>query len=577
MQWNVGSKISAGFGFALLMLIIIGVISLRSTFTLTRTAKEIAHKYAIIGGLNNLLSNLKDAETGQRGFIITGRANYLEPYLNALDRTKQNISVLKELMQHSPKEQEKLGVIETLINKKFDELEETIQLRKNEAKGFEAAQNVILTDKGKIIMDQIRQSMKELEHQELTLLQQQTTKADESAKKEIITIILGTIITLISLFLIAFFLTRNIAEPLKQLSIIAEKISAGDLNVDLDISKRSDEVGILTKTFLHMTKSLKKMADVATQIASKDLTVKVQPQSSKDILGNAFVKMIESLRIITKELAKGINILDSSTNEIVSSTNQFTINTSEIAAAVNETTVAFEEMRQTTHVFNQKAKVVSEEAEKAKQISQNGIKSAANVALGMERIKQQTDAIFTSMKILSGQGQSIKEIIDTVEDLAAQSNLLSVNAAIQASKAGEHGAGFIVVAQEMKRLSEQSQQATKQVRGILNDIQNAIHDAVAATGEGTKVINEGVLHTEIAGKAIQALAENVIESAEAATLIETSTEQQLLSVEQMATAMNNIKEAINQNASSAKDLEISGINLSELGSQIKCVVNSFKV
>ena len=98
-----------------------------------------------------------------------------------------------------------------------------------------------------------------------------------------------------------------------------------------------------------------------------------------------------------------------------------------------------------------------------------------------QRIREQMEAIAESMVRLSEQGQAIGQIIATVEDLAAQSNLLAVNASIEAAKAGEHGKGFGVVAQEVKSLAEQSKQATNQVRTILSDIQKATTAAVMAT------------------------------------------------------------------------------------------------
>lgn len=577
MRWNVRMKIAAGFGFALVMLVIIGMISLRSTIILAHTAKQVAHSYNILGKLDAIFSSIKDAETGQRGFIITGRTSYLEPYFTALEHVKQNISDLQLLLVNNQKQQKKLDDLEILINKKFVELQETIDLRKNETNGFEAAREIVLTDKGKIVMDEIRKFMSQMVNEENIFLQQRSEEAQAIIKKVIIVIVLGTIITFITLIVITYLLNRNISEPLKEISKIAERIAEGDLNVKFFTNKRRDEVGVLAESFNHMTKSLKGMADVATQIASGDLRVKVQLQSNKDMLGNAFTAMIENLRHVTKELSEGINILESSVDEIVSSTSQLTSNANETATAVNETTATFEVMHQTAQVFNQKAKQVSDGAEKAIQTSKNGVKSAENVVLGMDRIKQQTEVIFTSMNKLSEQSQSIEKIIEAVEELASQSNILSVNATIEASKAGEHGKGFNVVAQEMKRLTEQSKLATKQVRAILRDIQKAIETAVKATVEGGKVINEGVRQTEIAGNSIQTLAVSVEEAAQTSTQIELSTQQQLEGVKQMTIAMNYIKEAIDKDVSSAKLLEISGKNLNKLGDQLKKMVDAYKM
>lgn len=575
MKWNVKMKIAAGFAFALFMLIVVGLISLRSTVILIDTAKQVTRSYDILGKLNTLFSNLKDAETGQRGFIITGKTDYLEPYLTAKEQVDQNISALKELLSEDQKQ--KLERLESLIIEKFKELHETIEVRKNGTNGFEAARQIVLTDSGKVVMDEIRVLLTQMETEENNLLQERTEKAHANAQRGLLLIVLGTLITFIALFLITYLLTRNISDPLNEISRTAKKIAEGDLNVTLLTNNRIDEVGLLTQSFNHMTNSLKEMADVATQISSGDLRVTITPQSNKDILGNAFIAMVDSLRHMTKELLDAINILESSVTEIVSSTGQLTSSANETAAAIIQTTTSIEEMHQTAQIFNQQAKQVSEESARAIQTSESGLKSAENVVIGMDLIKQQTEAISISMNQLSLQSQSIAKIIETVEQLFSQSKLLSVNAAIEASKAGEHGKGFHVVAQEMKRLTEQSEVATKQVRTILNEVQKAIQSAVAATVDGSGVINEGVRQTEIAGNSIQALALTVVEASKASTQIESSAEQQLKGIEQMAFAINSIRNSIDKNVSCAKLLETSGKNLNELGDQLKKMVDSYKV
>ena len=127
----------------------------------------------------------------------------------------------------------------------------------------------------------------------------------------------------------------------------------------------------------------------------------------------------------------------------------------------------------------------------------------------MNRIREQMESIAESIVRLSEQGQTIGEIIATVNDLAEQSNLLAVNAAIEAARAGEQGKGFAVVAQEVKSLAEQSKQATAQVRAILGDIQKATNSAVMATEQGSKAVEAGVAQSTQAGEAIRLLAESI--------------------------------------------------------------------
>jgi methyl-accepting chemotaxis protein len=359
-------------------------------------------------------------------------------------------------------------------------------------------------------------------------------KAQQAAR---IFIIAGVVAVLLAVTM-ALLLNRAIALPLRAVSGIAERVAAGDLTVNVPEDDRADEVGALVR---------------------------------------AFRAMLENLRGQIRELIEGANVLGSAASEIVASTTQLAASASESAAAVSETTTTVEEVRQTAQVASQKARLVSDSAQKAAQISQGGRKSTEDVVAGMSRIRQQMEAIAASMVRLSEQSQTIGQIIATVEDLATQSNLLAVNAAIEAAKAGEHGKGFGVVAQEVKSLAEQSRQATTQVRTILGDIQKATAAAVMATEQGGKAVEAGTRQTEVAGESIQALAGSVNEAAQAATQIAASSQQQLVGVDQVAGAMESIKQASAQNVAGAKQLETAARNLNELGQRLKQMVERYKV
>jgi methyl-accepting chemotaxis protein len=178
---------------------------------------------------------------------------------------------------------------------------------------------------------------------------------------------------------------------------------------------------------------------------------------------------------------------------------------------------------------------------------------------------------------LAEHNQAIGEIIAAVDDIAEQANLLAVNASIEASKAGEHGKGFMIVAQEIKSMSELSKQATKQVRSILNDIQKSSSAAVMATERGSKAVEATVRQSSGTGEAIQALASSIGEASQAVIQIAASNQQQLIGMDQVAVAMNNIKQATTQNAASTKQVEITIRNLQEIGGKLKEMVRHYKV
>ena len=445
------------------------------------------------------------------------------------------------------------------------------------AQDFAAAQAIVVAGTGKRAMDEVRATVQTMTETEEALLAQRAAVSVSATKTARLTIVFGTAVAILLAGLVGFLITRNVAGPLRGLTAAAERITVGDLGSTIDMGERNDEVGALGRAFGRMTTSLRGMAGVADQIAAGDLRATLQPQSSADVLGHALVKMITNLRKQIGGMVEGAAVLGSAASEIVASTAQLAAGASESAAAVSETTTTVEEIRQTSQMASQKARAVSDNAQKAVQISQSGRKSTEDAAAGMGRIRTQMEAIGESMMRLSEQTQAIGQIIASVEDLAAQSNLLAVNAAIEAAKAGEQGKGFAVVAQEVKSLAEQSRAATDRVRTILSDIQKATTAAVMATEQGNKAVEAGSRQTEIAGESILALTGTVSEAAQAATQIAASSQQQLVGMDQVAGAMENIKQASTQNVASARQLETAARSLSELGQRLKALVENYSL
>jgi methyl-accepting chemotaxis protein len=575
MKWSVGTKIGMGYGLALMILIIIGVVSYRSTAGLIETANLVEHTHRVLRGLEDLLSVMKDAETGQRGFIITGEESYLEPYQSAIRLIDQKVKEIRALTADNAQQQRRLDTLEPLIEKRLAILTERIDLRRG--KGFEVAAEAVRSGQGKQLMDDIRRVIADMESEEDALLKERSAAATASARNTVLTIVVGILTSFVILGLVGFLITRNISRPLQEISGAAEKIAVGDLRVGVSANHRGDEIGVLSRTFSRMTQSLQEKAGVAEQIAAGNLKVEVKPQSEMDVLGSAFTIMVENLRELTGEIKQGVNVLATSASEIMASTVQVASGTAETATAMSQTTATVEEVRQTAHVSSQKARQVSEGAQKVVQISQGGQKAVGETIEGMNRIREQMEAIAESTVRLSEQGQAIGQIIATVNDLAERSNLLAVNAAIEAAKAGDQGRGFVVVAQEIKSLAEQSKQATAQVRTILSDIQQATNAAVMATEQGSKAVEAGVRQSTEAMGAIRALSESVTESAQSATQIAASSHQQLIGMDQVALAMENIKQASAQNAASTRQAETAAQGLHELGQRMKQLVEHFQV
>lgn len=398
-----------------------------------------------------------------------------------------------------------------------------------EAKALQNSQNERYGKIRKII----RELLEGQEHEGQNAVEKAVHTADSTIRMTVIT----------SLAVLALgggmilFLRRVIALPLRQLSVVAERVAAGDLTGTVETADRKDEVGALAEVFRNM---------------------------------------IETLRSQLQDITEGVFLLGSSATEISTSTSQFAAGASETATAISETTTTMEEVRQTAEIANQKARQVAEIAQKTALVSEAGKKATGETVSGINRIREQMESIAASMVQLSEQSRSISDIIATVDDLAQQSNLLAVNASIEAAKAGEQGKGFAVVAQEVRSLSEQSKQATTHVRSILNDIQKATNAAVMATEQGGKAVEAGVRQSAEAGEAIEELASRIAESAQAATQIAASSQQQKIGMEQVSAAMESVKTASAQNVESAKQLEMAARNLKDLGQKLQRFVERYK-
>ncbi|WP_271409645.1 methyl-accepting chemotaxis protein [Pseudomonas sp. Q1-7] len=364
---------------------------------------------------------------------------------------------------------------------------------------------------------------------------EQSSQTLEAMRERIFLMALGLVLVT---GLLAWLLSRHIAQPLARLTGWAEQIGRGEIPREISNSDRQDEVGRLSV---------------------------------------AFVSMSRYLRELVQELNEGISVLATASEEILAVTTQVASGTQETATAISEIATTVEEVKQTAVLSGGKSQAVTDSAERTRQVAQAGRQAVEEALKGMGQIRMQMQAVAESVMRLGEQSQTIGEIVASVNDLAEQSNLLGVNASIEAVKAGEAGKGFSVVAQEVKTLAEQSKQATAQVRSILSDIQKAMTKAVLQAEEGSKSVEVGYERAQASGEAIRTLSDSIEESSEMALQIAVTSQQQMIGMDQIGSAMVNIRQASQDNVGGTRQVDQAARNLHQLGQRLKGLAGQFKL
>ena len=273
-------------------------------------------------------------------------------------------------------------------------------------------------------------------------------------------------------------------------------------------------------------------------------------------------------RSVTRPLREATGVLATSSAEILAATSEQASGANESMAAVAETAATVDQVAQTTEQAAQRARAVAEGAQRASEISRSG-RAAVDASIAvMGRVVEQVESMRSGIRALGEQAELIRGITSTVDDIAERSNLLALNAATEAARAGEEGRGFAVVAAEIRSLAEQSKRATVEVRGILGDIQRAAASAASVAEEGSRQASESQRTVTEAGETIRLLGETMGESSQAAAQIAASAGQQATGMAQIRQAMRNIREVTQQNLVATQQTERAAKDLTLIGSKL---------
>lgn len=375
---------------------------------------------------------------------------------------------------------------------------------------------------------------------------------------------------------IFWFTRRMVSGPLAEVSSKMEAIALGDIKQRINYSS-SDEIGDVAKSFGKMTEYLSEMAGAANQIAEGDLRVEVKPASEEDALGHAFEKMSKSLRNMIGSVTETSGEIVSASGQISSAAEQMAAGAKQQTDQTAQVSTAIEEMTATVIETSKNAAEVSEVATKASEVATTGSEIVAETISGMQKIENVVRSSAKAIGELAKSADQIGEITGVIDDIADQTNLLALNAAIEAARAGEQGRGFAVVADEVRKLAERTTKATAEITGMIKGIQSETSEAVISMEEGTTQVEAG---RELADKAGDSLQEILSMNQRVMGMIQqiaTAAEQQSAAAEEISRSVDQIANVTQETAKGAADSASESEKLNHRAEGLAKLVSEFKI
>jgi methyl-accepting chemotaxis protein len=388
-------------------------------------------------------------------------------------------------------------------------------------------------------------------------------------------LLLGLICLGISTFL-GYVLARSITRPIIKLSQVAGEVASGDVSRTITITSK-DEVGVLAGSFNSMIEYLQSAAKAAERIANNDLTVSIEPRSSKDVFGQSFKRMVANLSSMIKQLSANAQELVSAATEIASTSEQMSRGSRDQSDQVDQVSSAVEEMSAAIIQSSQNASLMNETSRSASENAMKGGEVVSQTIIGMQRITDTVRESADTIARLEESADRIGEIITVIDDIADQTNLLALNAAIEAARAGEQGRGFAVVADEVRKLAERTGQATAEITDMIKNVQGQTKNAVGSMEAGIKEVNSG---RDLADQAGNSLSEIVRMNQEVLTMVQqiaASTEQQSTASEAISANLGHISQVTKETAKGAEQAATAAEELNRQAESLNKMVANFKI
>lgn len=483
-MWTFGKKLGLGFALSFLVLIVIGTLAYRGADSLAQTSYAVTRTQDRLDHVNKLFSAMKDAETGQRGFLLTGDDSYLDPYRAAVADVPVITARLRELVENNPTQQSRLNTVVGMVDGLLAMHRERIDTRKSS--GEDAALRQVRLGEGKKRMDALRQVMGQMEDDERAQLKLRADEVEATASSVRTVVVAGTVLGLLLVLAIGAWLTGAL----------------------------SSQIGAAVR---HVQRSSAELQAAANQ----------QAAGARETA----TSMTEISTTITELLATSRQIADSA----------------------------------------QRVVTIAEQTATSARSGDGTLQGARDTIATMRR---QIDQVVDHMLDLGRKSQQIGVVLDLVSELAEQTNILAINATIEATVAGDAGKRFGVVADEIRKLADRMTASTKEIRQQIDDVRGAVNTTVMATETGSKAVDAGARQFDDVAAAFGRIVALVTTTTDAAREIELSTKQQATAVEQLNIALSNTAQASRETEASSGQTSQTATQMAEMSRELLRLVQS---